>query len=61
MIDRNINPDNTFGVTATPTCRRKIPRIPTSKTVETHFEDLTSYKNRNGGIWGRGEMQCSGT
>jgi len=24
--------------------------------VETVFADLTSYKNRNGGIWGRGEM-----
>jgi len=24
--------------------------------VETVFENLTSYKNRNGGIWGRGEM-----
>ena len=23
--------------------------------VETLFENLTSYKNRNGGIWGRGE------
>jgi len=24
--------------------------------VETVFENLTAYKNRNGGIWGRGEM-----
>jgi cell migration-inducing and hyaluronan-binding protein len=24
--------------------------------METHFEDLTSYKNRNGGLWGRGDM-----
>jgi cell migration-inducing and hyaluronan-binding protein len=24
--------------------------------VETHFENLTSYKNRNGGLWGRGEL-----
>jgi cell migration-inducing and hyaluronan-binding protein len=24
--------------------------------VESVFEDLTSYKNRNGAIWGRGEM-----
>src|SRR6185436_4197130 len=29
---------------------------PNSKTLETVFEDLTAYKNRNGGIWGRGEM-----
>jgi cell migration-inducing and hyaluronan-binding protein len=24
--------------------------------METHFENLTSYKNRNGGLWGRGDM-----
>jgi cell migration-inducing and hyaluronan-binding protein len=24
--------------------------------VETHFENLTSYKNRNGGVWTRGEL-----
>jgi cell migration-inducing and hyaluronan-binding protein len=32
------------------------PADPNSKTVETVFENLTAYKNRNGGIWGRGEM-----
>jgi cell migration-inducing and hyaluronan-binding protein len=32
------------------------PEDPNSKTLETVFEDLTAYKNRNGGIWGRGEM-----
>ena len=32
------------------------PADANSKTVETVFEDLTAYKNRNGGIWGRGEM-----
>src|SRR6187401_1054866 len=29
---------------------------PNSAFVETLFEDLTSYKNRNGGLWGRGEL-----
>ena len=24
--------------------------------VETHFESLTSYKNRNGGLWSRGDL-----
>ncbi len=24
--------------------------------LETHFENLTSYKNRNGGLWGRGDL-----
>jgi cell migration-inducing and hyaluronan-binding protein len=28
-----------------------------SKILETVFEDLTAYKNRNGGFWGRGEMR----
>ena len=23
-----------------------------SEVMETHFENLTSYKNRNGGLWG---------
>ena len=32
------------------------PADPNSKAVESVFEDLTAYKNRNGGIWGRGEM-----
>jgi cell migration-inducing and hyaluronan-binding protein len=32
------------------------PADANSKTVETVFENLTAYKNRNGAIWGRGEM-----
>ena len=32
------------------------PADANSKRVETLFENLTAYKNRNGGIWGRGEM-----
>ena len=32
------------------------PADPNSKALESVFEDLTAYKNRNGGIWGRGEM-----
>ena len=27
-----------------------------SEVVETHFESLTSYKNTNGGLWGRGDL-----
>jgi hypothetical protein len=34
----------------------KIPADPNSTALESVFEDLTAYKNRNGGIWGRGEM-----
>jgi cell migration-inducing and hyaluronan-binding protein len=56
MFDRNINVNNTFGVTGNAHMPKENPADPTSKTVETVFENLTSYKNRNGGIWGRGEM-----
>src|SRR5690606_32069153 len=56
MFDRNINADNTFGVTGNMHIARENPADPNSPMVETVFEDLTAYKNRNGGIWGRGEM-----
>src|SRR6476620_9423979 len=56
MFDRNINANNTFGVTGNAHMPKENPADNTSKTVETVFENLTSYKNRNGGIWGRGEM-----
>src|SRR5436190_17033792 len=56
MFDRNINPNNTFGVTGNAHMPKEDPFDPNSKTLETVFEDLTAYKNRNGGIWGRGEM-----
>ncbi len=56
MFDRNINVNNTFGVTGNAHMPKENPADPNSRTVETVFENLTSYKNRNGGIWGRGEM-----
>ena len=56
MFDRNINVNNTFGVTGNAHMPKENPADPNSKTVETVFENLTAYKNRNGGIWGRGEM-----
>jgi cell migration-inducing and hyaluronan-binding protein len=56
MFDRNINANNTFGVTGNAHMPKENPEDPNSKTLETVFEDLTAYKNRNGGIWGRGEM-----
>jgi hypothetical protein len=56
MFDRNINADNTFGVTGNMHISRENPADGNSPMVETVFEDLTAYKNRNGGIWGRGEM-----
>jgi hypothetical protein len=57
MFDRNINADNTFGVTGNMHISRENPADPRSKIVEQVFEDLTAYKNRNGGFWGRGEVR----
>jgi len=56
MFDRNINANNTFSVTGDSLWARENPADANSKPLETLFEDLTTYKNRNGGIWGRGEM-----
>jgi hypothetical protein len=57
MFDRNIAANNTFGVTGNMHIARENPADTRSKIVETVFEDLTAYKNRNGGFWGRGEMR----
>ena len=40
---------------ATRTCPRRIPLTRTASAWISLFENLTAYKNRNGGIWGRGE------
>ena len=55
MFDRNVLPDNTFGVTGTVYIPRKNVADNNSAPVENLFRDLTSYKNRNGGLWMRGE------
>jgi cell migration-inducing and hyaluronan-binding protein len=55
MFDRNINVDNTFGLTGNSHMPKENPADPNSKGLISVFEKLTSYKNRNGGIWGRGE------
>ena len=56
MFDRNINEDNTFELSFSAYTPLEDPADPYSEMVESHFENLTSYKNRNGGIWGRGEL-----
>jgi cell migration-inducing and hyaluronan-binding protein len=56
MFDRNINEDNTFDLSFSGFTPLANPADPDSEMVETHFENLTSYKNRNGGLWGRGEL-----
>jgi hypothetical protein len=56
LFDRNINEDNTFGLAGNTYGPRENPADPRSKHLETHFDNLTTYKNRNGGFWGRGEL-----
>ena len=55
MFDRNVAPDGTFGVTGTVYIPRKNVADNNSAPVENLFQDLTAYKNRNGGLWMRGE------
>jgi len=56
MFDRNIAANNTFSVTGSSHTGLENPADPNSKALASVFENLTSYKNRNGAIWGRGEM-----
>src|SRR5512146_1318747 len=56
MFDRNIYADNTFGLATIPFLPLANPADLDSEVVESHFENLTSYKNRNGGLWGRGDL-----
>src|SRR3984893_3396295 len=56
MFDRNVGPDGRFGVTGSSRTGHENPADGNSKALESVFEDLTSYKNRNGAIWGRGEL-----
>jgi hypothetical protein len=56
LIDRHIDHDNTFGLASIPLLPLTDPTDLESEVMETHFENLTSYKNRNGGLWGRGDL-----
>ena len=57
MFDRNVAGRMAIsGWPAARTSAKENPADANSKRVESVFEDLTAYKNRNGGIWGRGEM-----
>jgi cell migration-inducing and hyaluronan-binding protein len=53
MFDRGPRADGHFGPGGHMTLAN--PADPKSPVVETVFTDLTSYKNRNSGIWARGE------
>lgn len=56
LFDRNIYEDNTFGLATIPFLPLSNPADLESKVIETHFDNLTSYKNRNGGLWSRGDL-----
>ena len=57
MFDRNIAQDNTFGLAGTfYTPLESNPADLDGKMVETHLDNLTAYKNRNGGLWSRGAL-----
>ena len=57
MFDRGPNPDGTFSVGGSnyhfPAADGKDPN---GEPLVSHFKDFTGYKNRNGAVWGRGEL-----
>ena len=55
MLDRNINVENVFGLAGPSYMPKADPADPNSPSVDALFADLTTYKNRNGGVWSRGE------
>jgi cell migration-inducing and hyaluronan-binding protein len=54
MGDRGVTADNHFNVGGFTS--QANPADANSPQVESVFEDFTSYKNRNSGMWSRGEM-----
>jgi cell migration-inducing and hyaluronan-binding protein len=56
MLDRNINLEGVFGLAGPSHIAKEDPADENSRSVESILADLTAYKNRNGGVWGRGEM-----
>ena len=56
MLDRNINLENVFGLAGPSHIAKEDPADENSKSVESLLENLTAYKNRNGGAWSRGEL-----
>src|SRR6187401_768756 len=56
MLDRNINQEGVFGLAGPSHVAKENPADENSKSVESLLQDLTAHKNRNGGVWGRGEL-----
>ncbi|MGD8340941.1 MAG: G8 domain-containing protein [Gammaproteobacteria bacterium] len=58
MFDRGPRPDGTFTVAGgNAHIARENPADGNSPSIESVIEDFIGYKNRNGGIWSRGEMK----
>jgi len=56
MFDRNIADDNTYALAGNTYLPLVDPTDPLSEALVTNLVDLTAYKNRNQGLWGRGEL-----
>jgi cell migration-inducing and hyaluronan-binding protein len=56
MLDRGPGPDGRFGIAGPNLVSRADPADENSEIIVAHFQDFTGYKNRNGAVWGRGEM-----
>ena len=56
MLDRGPNAQGTFGIAGPNLISRADPADETSEVVVSVFDNYTAYKNRNGAVWGRGEM-----
>jgi cell migration-inducing and hyaluronan-binding protein len=56
MLDRGPRPDGKFGIAGPNLTSRADPADENSEVVVAHFDNFTGYKNRNGAVWGRGEM-----
>jgi len=56
MLDRGPGQDGKFGIAGPNLISYANPADTSSGVVESVFENFTGYKNRNGAVWGRGEM-----
>jgi len=56
MLDRGPRADGTFGIAGGSLITYNDPADTKSGVVPSTFDNYTGYKNRNGAIWGRGEM-----
>jgi cell migration-inducing and hyaluronan-binding protein len=56
MLARGPRPDGKFGIAGPNLIAYADPADTSSGVVEAVFENFTGYKNRNGAVWGRGEM-----